>query len=109
FAARGDLAGDMSNGHRYFAACAAARAGCGEGKDAPDAGEERERWRRRARAWLRAHLAACAGALDREDEKARVWVQRALANWPRSPDLAGLRDPARLAELPEDEQAECRR
>jgi eukaryotic-like serine/threonine-protein kinase len=109
FAARRELAGDMSNGHRYFAACAAARAGCGEGKDAPDAGEERERWRRRARAWLRAHLTAFTGALDREGEKARVGVQRALAGWQRTPAWFGLRDPAPLAELPEDEQAECRR
>jgi hypothetical protein len=85
------------------------RAGCGEGEDAPDEGEERERLRRQARAWLRAHLAGLARELDRGGAQAAAWVQQGTVNWQRSPDLAGLRDPPLLARLPEEEQAACRR
>ncbi len=48
FAADPGLAEDLSSGPRYNAACAAARAGCGQGKDAAatDA-KERGRWRDR--------------------------------------------------------------
>src|SRR5262249_57125791 len=59
FAADPRLADDLVAGHRYSAARAAARAGCGHGTDATGLGEEeRRRWRERARRWLREDLAA---------------------------------------------------
>jgi hypothetical protein len=46
FAAQSSLADDLSSQHRYNAACAAALAGCGQGKDADDLSEqEHARWR----------------------------------------------------------------
>src|SRR5262249_54925750 len=51
------LAEDVRAGKRYAAARAAARAGCGRGKDRPPPdGAARARWRRQARDWLRADL-----------------------------------------------------
>ena len=49
FAARPELAGDVTSGNRYNAACAAALAGCGRGDDAPAADADRahlraQRW-----------------------------------------------------------------
>src|SRR5262249_19423345 len=57
FAARAALAEDTEAGNRYDAACAAALAGCGQGKDPnrPD-DAERVRLRRQALDWLKADL-----------------------------------------------------
>src|SRR5207253_2192221 len=59
------LAEDLRSHERYNAACAAALAGCGLGEDAAALGEpERTGWRKQARAWLQADLAAWAKVLD---------------------------------------------
>src|SRR5262249_43775850 len=53
------LTHDLSAGHRYRAACAAALAGCARGEDALSLGEaEGKRWREQAQRWLRADVAA---------------------------------------------------
>jgi len=50
FQAQPPLAGDMRAQHRHNAACAAALAGCGQGKDEPPLDEAaRTRWRKRVR------------------------------------------------------------
>jgi hypothetical protein len=46
--------------------------------------------------------------LDKGPAAARTAVQRTLRHWQRDPDLAGLRDAAALARLPEAEQVACR-
>jgi hypothetical protein len=93
------LADDLQAGHRYNAACAAALAATGQGADAASLDAQgRARWRRQALDWLRAHLAAWAKGND------RGLVQRTLKHWQKDSDLAGVRDQAALANLPEAER-----
>src|SRR5262249_7331052 len=63
FAAVPNLA-EVPMGLRYTAACAAALAACGQGKDSDQLDdEERARWRRQALDWLRKDLASSARRL----------------------------------------------
>jgi serine/threonine-protein kinase len=96
---------DQKAVHRYNAACAAARAGAGEGDGAQLDAAARRRWRRQALTWLAADLAALARRLDADAPQARADLTRQLRHWQRDPDLAGLREPAALAGLPEGERA----
>src|SRR5262249_21185016 len=101
FADQPELAADLKTNRRYQAACAAALAGGGQGTDEPPLDETaRRRWRRQALDWLRADLALEA----QPPPQARAATQRALRYWQRDPNLAGVRDPDRLAQLPEPEQ-----
>jgi serine/threonine-protein kinase len=107
FAADSTLADDPRLGHRYNAACAAARAGCRWGTDAegPGVGEtERGLWLKQAREWLRADLAAWSRALA--DPAARGVVRKALTRWREDPDLACVRDPSELNKLAAGERKE---
>jgi Flp pilus assembly protein TadD len=102
FAAR---PGMVSSGHRYNAACAAALAGCGQGKDADKLDDEqRARLRRQALDWLRADLGAWGKRLEKEPDKARPVVFRQMKDWLADPDFAGVRGPEALAKLPEGER-----
>jgi serine/threonine protein kinase/Flp pilus assembly protein TadD len=96
---------DLKAGHRFDAACAAARVAAGEGKDAgPLDDGERSRWRRQALEWLRADLAACAKLLEGgRPEDLQLTLQR-LRHFRDDPDLASLSEPAALARLPADEE-----
>ena len=95
--------------HRYNAACAAALAGCGQGKDDPPLDEAaKARWRKQAIDWLKADLAAWSQVLESGPPQARSVHLLTLQHWKADPDLAGLRDQAALAKLPEDEQKACR-
>ena len=109
FAADPGLAADRSNWLRYNAACSAALAAAGKGKDGPmpDA-EAKARFRRQALDWLRAELAAWSEVLDRKDldAKTRAEVVATLEHWQADPDLAGVREADALAGLPEAERAE---
>jgi Tfp pilus assembly protein PilF len=97
FATKPGSANDLGAGHRYKAACAAALAGCGRGKDAPQQDEtERARLRGQARTWLQADVRA-----RRPDNAARQQLAR---SWQEEADLAGVRDVAALAKLPEAER-----
>jgi tetratricopeptide (TPR) repeat protein len=110
FAAEPALANDLTNGRRYSAACAAALAGCGRGKDAPPPSpEDRAALRRRALDWLRADLDAQAGILTGRPPARRQSIAAPLRHWTVDADLAGLRDTAALAALPENERTACRR
>jgi serine/threonine-protein kinase len=92
----------------YRAARCAALAGCGRGADGANLGEaERARWRKQARDWLRADLAARARWLDRDPAARRGAVRLALTRWRENPDLACLRDPGELARLPAEERKDC--
>jgi serine/threonine-protein kinase len=106
FAADLNLAGDFRSGRRFSAARAAALVGCGRGEDGAGVGEpERARWRQQARQWLRADLAACHQALDRDPAMARyLWP---IPMWRADPDLAGFFEPAELDKLPPNERKDC--
>jgi hypothetical protein len=108
FAARPALSDDLQAGHRYAAACCAARAGCGRGQDQPPPDDkERARLRRQALDWLGADLTLWA-KLAADKPPARPQARETLQHWQKDPDLAGLRDPEALARLPEAERAACR-
>jgi hypothetical protein len=97
-----------NNFHRYNAACAAALAGCGQGKDAAELDDkEKKGLRDQALAWLRADL-------DYFDKQPRaghlpgvlLLIER-LAHTQKDPDFKGVRDS--LATLPESEQGAWRK
>jgi tetratricopeptide (TPR) repeat protein len=98
-------ADDLESANRYNAACCAALAGCGVGKDdsSPDEAA-RAKLRRQALDWLRADLDAHRRR-PREDRDA---VRKVLAHWKVDADLSGVRDPEGLAKLPGEEQAAWR-
>jgi tetratricopeptide (TPR) repeat protein len=105
FAADPKLAGGLRIPHRYNAACAAALAGCGQGKDAdPSDGNERARLRRQALEWLRADLAAYRQLLAKEPDKASPLVRERMQRWQQDKDFAGVRSPAALTRLTEAER-----
>jgi serine/threonine-protein kinase len=110
FAAEPKLAEDLDAQHCYNAACSAALAAAGQGKDADklDA-QERARWRKQALDWLRADLQAWRKILDQGKPPQRAAALQALRHWQQDADLAGLRDEKALAGLPGDERDACRK
>jgi serine/threonine-protein kinase len=109
FAAQPGLADDLGAESRYQAARAAALAGCGRGKDEPPPDlAARKRWREQALDWLRADLMTVAGLLDKGTPRQRTDVPRRLGRWRVDPALAGIRDEAAMATLPETERRACR-
>ena len=94
--------------HRHNAARVAALAGCGRGEDADKLNEEeRMRWRKQARQWLRADLALWEKMLDSGSAMAPDLAKKMLTLWQAEPDLAGLREPSALDKLSADERREC--
>jgi hypothetical protein len=105
FAADAKLANDLKTAHRYNAACYAGRAAAGEGKDAGKLDDkERTRLRKQALDWLRADLALHGKQLESGKANDRAEVQQKLKHWQQHTDLAGIRDKAALAKLPEAER-----
>jgi hypothetical protein len=109
FAADTMLADDLRAGHRYNAACACARAGTGQGKDAGtlDA-TQRVEMRYCALGWLQDDLAAHTRQLARRWAVSGKPSYQALLHWRKDSDLAAVRDPAALGKLPEAEQVAWR-
>ena len=101
------LGDDREVQHRYNAACAAALAGCGEGKDdpAPDDGAK-ARLRRQALDWLKDELSAWSKALESSPPQNRTVIGQTLDHWRQDRDLAGVREPAAPDRLPETERAD---
>jgi eukaryotic-like serine/threonine-protein kinase len=98
------LGDDRRARHRYNAARAAARAGCGQGRDDPPPDEAaRAGLRKQALDWLGAELNAWGRVLDTGDPKARAGVAATLRHWKEDSDLAGIRDAVSLTKLPESE------
>ena len=89
------LGDDRQVQHRYNAACAAALAGCGEGKDdpAPDDGAK-ARLRRQAFDWLKSEISAWSKALESIPPQNRPVVRHTLDHWRQDRDLAGVHNPA---------------
>jgi tetratricopeptide (TPR) repeat protein len=108
------LAEDRRAGHRYNAACAAARAAAGQDRhDPPPDAAARAVLRDQALAWLRAELGAWSRLGDEAAStpgrlEASRSVSGAMLHWREDGDLASVRDPAALAELPEAERADWR-
>jgi tetratricopeptide (TPR) repeat protein len=105
FAEQPRLADDLENQPRYNAACAAARAGCGQGKDA-DQSDDKQRvlLRRQALEWLRADLAAYRQLLEKQPNEAGPDISQRMQQWQQDTDFAGVRGPEALAKLPEAER-----
>jgi len=103
------LTEDMEAGNRYNAACAAALVGSGQGKDDPPLDDAaKARWRKQAIEWLKADLIAWSKVLESGPSQARQPIRETLQHWKTDSDLAGLRDAAALAKLPEEERKACR-
>jgi Flp pilus assembly protein TadD len=101
---------DSVSHNRYDAACSAALAGCGQGRDAAELAEEkRARLRRQALDWLRAELDAFRALLTKNSEKTRSDIAGRLQHWQHDPDFDGVRDSKLLDMLPQSERTEWQR
>ncbi|MGO9467671.1 MAG: protein kinase domain-containing protein [Isosphaeraceae bacterium] len=99
------LAADRQTRQRYNAACSAALAAAGKGKDEPPLHDDaKAKLRVLACGWLKAELAAWTKVLETGAENAKAAVVSTLRHWQMDPDLAGIRDPEALEKLPEAEQ-----
>jgi serine/threonine-protein kinase len=99
------LADNLNAQHRYNAACAAAMAGCGQGKDADSLdAKERARLRQQALDWLRADLKAYRQLLEKSAGKAGPAIAQRIQHWLQDTDFAGVRDKNSLDKLPEKER-----
>jgi serine/threonine-protein kinase len=108
FTAEPNLAEAVPEGARYNAACAAAQAGCAQGRDAYTLDDkERAHWRRQAREWLRQDLTRWSRAIDKGNADTRVDVRWRMRFWQTDSRLAGLREPSALEALSADERNEC--
>jgi serine/threonine-protein kinase len=105
FAEHPQFADDHKAAHRYNAACAAAQAGCGKGEDAGKLSDkERSHWRQEALKWLQADLEFWSPKARGEKPGDPALAQKTLQGWQKDSDLAGVRDLAALAGLPEAER-----
>jgi tetratricopeptide (TPR) repeat protein len=91
--------------NRYAAACAAARAGFGEGADAPADEAARAALRGQALGWLRADLPRWQAAAGSRDGEARHAGRVELLWWLTDPALAGTWSGPRRDGLPAAERA----
>ena len=90
------LAEDRQAQNRYNAACAAALAGCGQGKDVPALDDAaKAKLREQARGWLQAELAVWTKFVESGPPQARPFIVQTLQHWQEDTDLAGVRDEAR--------------
>jgi tetratricopeptide (TPR) repeat protein len=110
FSAEPKLAENVPEDTRYNAACAAALAGCGQGKGAEKLDErERSLWRKQALDWLRQDLAWWGKALDRGDGRTSAQVQQRMQRWQTDRDFEGVRARDALARLPDEERKQWER
>jgi serine/threonine protein kinase len=106
FAQRPSLLSVTEQQDSYNAACAAALAGCGQGKDADQADPtERVRLRRQALDWLRADLTAWCQLFEKEPDKVGPVVVQTMQHWQQDQDFLGVRGEA-LRKLSEAEHLE---
>ena len=105
FADKPQLAGDLNAQHRYDAACSAALAGCGQGKDADKLdSKERVRLRQQALDWLRADLKAYRQMMEKSAGKAGPTIAQRMQHWLQDGDFSSVRGDKALAKLPESER-----
>ncbi len=113
FAAEPRAAENLASSDRYNAACSAALAGCGQGKDQPPPDEAaRISLRRQALDWLEGDMAArsriVASALWEATSAARRRLIQKLEHWKHDSDLAVVRENDALKELEPAEPAAWR-
>jgi serine/threonine-protein kinase len=109
FAADPKAAEDRTAGHAYHAACCAIRAAAGQAAGAralPD--RTVLQLRRQAQGWLRAFLARYATLARSNAPDAGQAVRRAMQFWQKSADLASVRTPEALEQLPDAERRDWR-
>jgi tetratricopeptide (TPR) repeat protein len=105
FAEQPALAADLQMQHRYNAACAAALAGCGQGKDADGLDEKAlSSLRRQALDWLRADLSAWSKVGERDPDRSLPAIARTMRHWLEDADFAGVRGENALSRLPDVER-----
>jgi formylglycine-generating enzyme required for sulfatase activity len=102
------LGDDRQAQHRYNAACAAALAAAGPGKDEPPLDDAaKSKLRGQALDWLKAELTVWSKLLKSAPPQTRPFIVRILNHWQQDSDLAGIRDQAALDKLPADEKKAC--
>src|SRR4029077_17552482 len=110
FAAGPKTAEMVPAGLRYNAACVAALAGCGHGKDVDQLDDrERARWRRQALDWLREDLAWWDRALAGGKAQTSVQARQMMQHWLTDADLAEVRGRGALARLSQEERQHWQR
>jgi tetratricopeptide (TPR) repeat protein len=110
FAAEPKWAGEKTSRYRYDAACDAALAGCGQGKDVDHLNAlERARLRKQALDWLRGNLTALRNIPEKDKEKAPPVVFQRMQRWLDDTDFNCVRAADALAKLPEAERADWQR
>jgi tetratricopeptide (TPR) repeat protein len=108
FAAVAASAENQAPPDRYHAACSAARAAAGQGRDAGKFDDqEKARLRKQALDWLRADLALRTKQLESSQPAERTGAQNTMRQWQKDSDLSGLRDKDALAKLPAEERVAC--
>lgn len=109
FAAEPKLADDLEAADRYYAACSASLAADDRGPMTTLDAAVQARWRRQALDWLNADLVLRRKQAATGAASARQTVANKLRIWQNDPDLASLREPARIALLPAEEQTACKK
>jgi hypothetical protein len=105
FAAEPGLPESSTIRSRYLAACSAALTRTGAAADGADLSTaERRRWRNLARDWLWTDLAAWSKRLESGQARDRAEARAMPRRCQKEPDLAGVRDPVKLADLPKVER-----
>jgi tetratricopeptide (TPR) repeat protein len=107
FDAAPQFAVDLSKPYRYNAACAAALAAAGQGKDAGQLEpKDKTKLQQQALAWLQADLELRQQQAKSKNPAAVQMLIKQLSRWRTDPDLAGVRDAKELAQLPESQRKE---
>jgi tetratricopeptide (TPR) repeat protein/predicted Ser/Thr protein kinase len=108
-AADAKLTDDRQAAHRYNAACAAAAAASGAGKDERSLDDTaKAKLRQQAFEWLKAELAAWGKLLESAPPEAKASIAQILKHWQEDTDLAGVRGDKAIEALPEADRAAWR-
>jgi tetratricopeptide (TPR) repeat protein len=104
------VTGELKALHLYNGACACCLAATGKGQDALHLDDkERTQLRGQALQWLRAALAIEKAQGEKANAARRAATLRRVQHWLVDADVAVLRDPSSLANLPADESGRCLR
>jgi tetratricopeptide (TPR) repeat protein len=105
FLADPNLANDLASRRRYDAARAAVLAASARRpNDPPSDDADRTGWRDQALLWLKEDLAAWKGRLKNGKVEMQATIRETLMGWQTNRDLASVRGPEALAQLPENER-----
>jgi eukaryotic-like serine/threonine-protein kinase len=109
FAKEPAVADDISNGHRYCAARAAALAGSGTGTDAGHLNDQQKAaLQRKSLEWLKADWAVWDKRVQTNPAAIRSQAAGVMRSWEESKDLASMRTPQALSRLPPVESSDWR-